>query len=278
MSPKKEGEMPMDTIELPTEPGALLGFTKHGQPIFLIAGGAPGDDEGDGDGSDDDATDDASGDGDGDQGDGGADDAGTGDADGQKGDAAGKKPPAAKQTRQPAAQQDADDPAAGLKKALAAERAKAKGLDKELKELRLKHASTEERQLLEAREQAATEAEARVKEPLVRALAASELRAAGVQTGTAKLVGLLDLSKVELDDDGDPIGLTEQIDELREEFPNLFAAAGAGRPPNVNGGAGSKGGRRKDKDGEPDKPKSFAQILADQVTGAAPAGQGMVMR
>jgi hypothetical protein len=176
MLPKKEGEM-LNTIGLPTEPGALLGFTKHGQPIFLIAGGAPDDDgDGDGDGAGDgdgdgaeDGADGGDGDGDGaDAGDGDGDD--TSDADGQQGgDAGGKKPPASKRTRQPATRtQDADDPTAGLKKALASERAARKKADVELKELRLKHASAEERQLLEAKETAATEAEARVKVPLIK--------------------------------------------------------------------------------------------------------------
>jgi hypothetical protein len=171
---------------------------------------------------------------------------------------------------------DDDDPNAGLKKALASERVARRAADKELKELRLKHASAEERQLIEAKETAAAEAEARVKAPLIKALAASELRAAGVQQGTAKLVGLLDLAKVELDDEGELVGLDEQIEEMKEEFPNLFAAATGTRVPNVNGGSGN--GRRKDKDGGDQKPKGFAQQLADQVMGAAPPGQGMVLR
>jgi hypothetical protein len=193
----------------------------------------------------------------------------------------GKKPAAKPSTRPAPAKTGDDDPTAGLKKALTAERTRARNLEREFKELQKKHATAEERQLLEAKEQAAAEAEERVKGPLIKALAASELRGAGVQSGTAKLVGLLDLSKVELGDDGELVGLEEQIEELKEEFPNLFAAStgnGVKAAPNANGGSGSKSGRTKDRSGEDPKPKGFAQLLADQVTGAMPLGQGMAGR
>jgi hypothetical protein len=186
----------------------------------------------------------------------------------------GAKPKPKPSTRQSKA--DDSDPNAGLKSALQKERAANRSAQKELKELRLKHASAEERALLEAREQAATEATEATKGPLVKALAKLGLQAAGVQSGTAKLVGLLDLNKVELDEDGELIGLDDQIEELKEEFPNLFAVATGSRAPNINGGAGN--GRRQDKDGEPAKPKGFAQQLADQVMGIVPPGQGMVSR
>jgi hypothetical protein len=218
------------------------------------------------DATDDDVTDDSTDDTD-------ADDVTDDDQGGKKdGDQDGKSKP------KPSARQSKDDsdPAAGLKTALQKERAARRAADKELKDLRLKHASAEERQLLEAREQAAAEASSATRGPLVKALAVAKLEAAGVQTGTAKLVGLLDLTKVELDDDGEIIGLGEQIDELKTDFPNLFAAAGgAVRPGNVNGGSGN--GRKQDKQGK-QEPKGFAQQLADQVMGAVPPGQGMVSR
>lgn len=276
----EEGEMPKDTkYLLPSEAGALLGFKKNGQPFFLIAGGAPEDDDQGDDGnsddetdSGDDVTDDSTDDADDVTDDGGQDD--------KKDGSQGKKPTTKPSTRPAPAKADGDDPAAGLKKALTAERARARNLEREFKELQKKHATAEERQLLEAKEQASAEAEERVKGPLIKALAASELRVAGVQTGTAKLVGLLDLSKVELGDDGELVGLEEQIEELKDEFPNLFAAStGNGvKAPNANGGSGSKSGRTKDRSGEDPRPKGFAQLLADQVTGAAPLGQGMAGR
>jgi len=204
----------------------------------------------------------------------GADDV-TDDATDDKKDGQGGKPGSKPSTR-PTPPKDDDDPNAGLKSALAKERAARRAADKELKDLRLRHASAEERQLIEAKELAATEARAATRAPLVKALAVAKLEAAGVQTGTAKLVGLLDLDKVELDDDGEILGLEEQIEELKTDFPNLFVASGGSvRPPNINGGSGN--GRKKDKE-DRQEPKGFAQLLADQVTGAAPPGQGMVMR
>jgi hypothetical protein len=173
------------------------------------------------------------------------------------------------------------DPELGkLKSALVKEREARKAADRQLAELRKQHASTEERLVIEAKEQASAEAEERVKLPLVRALASAELRAANVQGPTARLVGLLDLSKVTLDDDGDAVGLTEQIDALREEFPNLFAAATAngGRPRagNVNGGSGSSNGRQQDKGGG-GAPKPWYEQLADQVLNPGTAS-GVAMR
>jgi Phage minor structural protein GP20 len=164
------------------------------------------------------------------------------------------------------------DPELGkLKGALVKEREARKAADRQLAELRKQHASTEERLVIEAKEQASAEAEERVKLPLVRALASAELRAANVQGPTARLVGLLDLSKVTLDDDGDAVGLTDQIDALREEFPNLFAVATAGgarpRVGNANGGSGSGSGRQQDK-GSAGTPKPWYEQLADQVHGS----------
>jgi hypothetical protein len=209
------------------------------------------------------------------------DDQGEGQADGGAAQGQGGKPgPKGRQPKQATPAADPDDPAAGLKKALQAERTRARGLDKELKELRLKHASAEERVLLEAREQAAAEAAASTRTPLVKALAAMGLQAAGVQTGIEKLVGLLDLDKVELDEGGEVIGLSEQIDELKETFPGVFAVATGTAPPrvpNANGGAGAGTGRKKDREVE-QTPKGFAQILADQVTGAQSPGIGMAHR
>src|SRR6185312_6349725 len=78
------------------------------------------------------------------------DDASDGDQNGDQGgtpqDQGGK--PQSK-TRQPNNQQPSDDPNAGLKKALQAERASARQLDRDLKELQRKHATAEERQLME---------------------------------------------------------------------------------------------------------------------------------
>jgi hypothetical protein len=175
-------------------------------------------------------------------------------------------------------QGDGSDDLAGLKKALASERQRAKGLDKQLTELRKQNATDAERALIEAKEAASAEAEGRVKPPLIKALVAAELRSAGVQGPTNRLVGLLDLAKIDLNDDGELEGLDDQITGLKQEFPNLFAAAvqnGAPRAGNANGGSGSHSGRQQDKGGTT-TPKPWYQQLADQVLGPdSPSGVAM---
>lgn len=197
------------------------------------------------------------------------DDDQSGNKDGDQGAKPKPKPP----TRQSKA--DDSDPNAGLKSALQKERQRARQLERENKDLKLKNATAEERALLEARDQAAAEAVATTKAPLVKALAKVALQAAGVQSGTAKLVGLLDLEKVDLDDDGELVGLDDQIEDLKTEFPNLFAVATGTRAPNVNGGAGN--GRKQDKQ-DKQEPKGFAEQLAAQVYASVPPGQGIVGR
>jgi hypothetical protein len=164
------------------------------------------------------------------------------------------------------------DDLAGLRKALAAERQLRKDAEKSAATLRKQYASAEERAILEAKEAAAAEAVSKTRGPLVKALAAEALVAAGVNGSTTRLVGLLDLSKVDLDDDGVVVGLADQIEELKTEYPTLFQAASqGGRPtvPNANGGAGSRSGRQ---DQKPAAPKPWNVILAEQVHGAMDSG------
>jgi hypothetical protein len=172
-------------------------------------------------------------------------------------------------------QQTPEPDLTNLKKAIASERTLRKQAEADLRAEKLKNASAEERQLEEAKTQAATEAEARVKQPLLRNLAATELRAAGIQGPTARLVGLLDLNKIEIDEDGEISGLIEQVEALKTEFPNMFQASSSGRAPapNANGGSGSRSGRAGD-NGAPAAPKKWNEILAEQVfaTGAGTPG------
>jgi hypothetical protein len=272
-----------EAVELSTTPGAMLGYFR-GRPFYLIAGASPDDpDNGpddDGGDSDDaggaggDGADDSGGDGDGtdDAGDGGS---GTGDQGSQGKQGKGRQAPAGKSGTTDSHQDD------GLQRALASERALRKQRDAEIRELKKKHATAEELALMQAREAGAADATANITPKLMKRTAAAELRAAGVSGDTSKLVGLLDLDKVTMTEDGELAGLDDQIAELKEEFPILFATSGRPAPAKpagkANGGAGGGQGRQQDKSGGPttgrtemkngERGLGFADKLASQVLG-----------
>jgi hypothetical protein len=179
-------------------------------------------------------------------------------------------PPAPPRTTPPKAQDepplDLPDAAAGYKRALEAERKLRKDKERELAALAKKHASAEELALLQAREAASAETEGRIRPQLLRHIASAKLEAAGASGDTTRLVGLLDLDKVQLTEDGDLTGLDDQVVELKTEFPNLFVAPGVKPPvPKVNNGSGGNQGRKQDNSNQGGKPKTFADVLADRV-------------
>ncbi len=57
---------------------------------------------------------------------------------------------------------------------------------------------------------------------LKRVAARAALSTAGLQGSPAKLVSLLDLDSVVVDDDGEVIGIDDQVKALKEEYPGLF--------------------------------------------------------
>jgi hypothetical protein len=264
-----------EAMQFPAEWGEPLGYFR-GRPFFLVRGAEdnatddPGNGAEDGGGDDGDLDPDTAG--------GVSDDAG----DGSGGGANDSTPPKAKAKPTGEPKPTGDDPTAGLKRALDAERALRKQRDTELRDLKKKHASAEELALLQAREAGASEAAAAITPKLLKRTAAAELRAAGATGNTGRLVGLVDLDKIQLTDDGELVGLDDQIEELKEEFPNLFNANGKGapaaRPPAGKGNAGSGGtqGRTKDHDGtrqtqgrtelkNGERGFGFADKLADSV-------------
>jgi Phage minor structural protein GP20 len=164
---------------------------------------------------------------------------------------------------------DLPDSNAGLKKALDAERKLRKDKERELAALAKKHASAEELALMQAREAASAETEGRIRPQFLKHIASAKLEAAGASGDTVRLVGLLDLDKVQLTDDGDLAGLDDQVVALKEEFPNLFASPGGVKPPvpKANSGSGGSQGRKQDSSTTGGKPKTFADKLAAQVLG-----------
>lgn len=99
-------------------------------------------------------------------------------------------------------------------------------LAKELRELRKQHETDTEKAAREAEEAklaAYEEAANKYKPAIIKNYIEKELVSAGVKPGRiGRLVRLMDVEDVSLDNDYNPIGVEEQIESLREEYPELF--------------------------------------------------------
>jgi len=116
----------------------------------------------------------------------------------------------------------------------------------------------------DAAEKATAEAEQKYKARTIKFAARGALASAGVdQSKLNKAIRLLDLDDLDLSDDDEVDGLDDQIEELKEEFPELFAPKedrtnGHGRRiPRVNG-AGRQAAP---------KAKTSADLLAAALSG-----------
>ncbi|MFC8447666.1 phage scaffolding protein [Kitasatospora sp. NPDC057223] len=125
---------------------------------------------------------------------------------------------------------------------------------KELEERGRANEGDHDRALREARE----EAEGRWKPRIVNQAARAALAEAGVAGGPDRVLRLLDLDALSVDDDGDVVGLDSEVSRLKDDYPEFFAKAeerprpkarptGAPKPP------------------APDKPKSAAEQHAARV-------------
>lgn len=88
----------------------------------------------------------------------------------------------------------------------------------------------------------------------------TEARAALAQAGAinaARAVGLLNLDEIDLDDDGDVIGLDDAIKDLRKEMPLLFGSTRKGTDHKENGEGPASGS----------KPKTATELQADKLQG-----------
>ena len=249
-------------ISLP--PGTILGYRADGRPIHVIAGGAEGDEPDIEIEVDDEPEEEPEPEVD----------------DEPEADETPKpKPPAKKAEAKP---DDFKPPSkdewartqAALKKAN--DDAKRHRLrNKELEEKARGDETEHEKALREARE----EGERRFRAPLVRTAARSALVEAGAlaflqdekdpdssaakekgESRLTRLLKLVDTDALDIDDDGSVSGLEAAVDDLRRDYPELFAAparrpkarpTGAPRPP------------------APEKPKSTAEIHANRILGRA---------
>lgn len=118
-------------------------------------------------------------------------------------------------------------------------------------------------------EKAATRAEMKYKLPLARAAAEAALARAGWSgKDLSKVMKLIDIDDIDLDDDGNVIGIEEQVEDLKEEFPEWFrrprvssrrpaASSSSGKSTKDVGGA--------DKPPVDTKPKDWKRRLAESA-------------
>lgn len=232
----------------PTTGLTALGLLPSGRPVWPVLGGAPDDDT-------DDETD---------------DDKDREDDEDQDDDAEDDKP-------DPKADEGKDDgkgdtvSRAELNRAVR-ERQRAKQLlrdaRKELADLKQANEGAEEKAVREARETADAEAGKKYKPLIIRTSARAELVAAGVKADKVnRLIKLLDLDEIEVDDDGEVSGLTDQVDTLKDEWPELFAAEEEKKGRRERRGSGSRAADGADKQPEKKKPMTASERQAAALLG-----------
>jgi hypothetical protein len=196
-------------------PWTVIGYRKGGRPIHLLAGGSAAEDDDDDlgidTGPDDDGPD---------------DEAAEAEAETEE-----KPKPAAKAPTQA----DLEKVAGALEKereANKAHRAKIRTLEAEARAAK-KAADAkpgEDEATAKAVEDARSETENRFKPMIVNKSARVALLEAGLPADTSdarvkKLLRLLDLSDIDVDEDGEVSGLDRQIDQIKDDFPELFRKA-----------------------------------------------------
>jgi hypothetical protein len=128
---------------------------------------------------------------------------------------------------------------------------------KELEERGRANEGDHERALREARE----EAESRWKPRIVNQAARAALAEAGF-VGVDRILPLLDLAAMDVDDDGDVIGLLGEIDRVKEKYPEFLAKPEAERPRPKARPTGAP------KPAAPEKPRNSWEKHAANVFGA----------
>lgn len=118
-----------------------------------------------------------------------------------------------------------------------------------------------------ARKEATEAAEAKYRKVAVNAAAQSAFVKAGAKAASVgKLVRLLDVEDVEIDAETGEVtaGLDDQIDGLKEEFPELFAPAEPQKPAKK---AAPKRASAAPRQEAAEQPKSTAEKMADAILG-----------
>ncbi|MET9517423.1 hypothetical protein [Streptomyces sp. NPDC002994] len=249
------------SISLP--PYTVLGYRSDGRPIHVIAGGAEADDEPDIEVPGEPESDPAE------------------EAEPENDETPKPKPPAKKDEPAPGD----DDYVAPSKTEWARTQAALKKANDDAKRHRLRNKELEEKTRADETEhekalrEAREEGERRYRAPLVRTAARSALVEAGAlaflqdekdpestaarekgESRLTRLLKLVDTETLDIDDDGSVSGLEAAVDDLRRDYPELFAAPA--RRPKVR----PTGAPRQP---APEKPKSTAEQHAARLLGRA---------
>ena len=211
----------------------IVGYRRDGRPIWPILGAAPDDDEIEG--GDEDPEDDE-------------EDSDSEEDDSEEEDEKEKKPPAKKT---PAKKASGDRLGASGKSALERERAARKNAERQLREVRRKNESDQDRIEREAEEAAA----GRYKPAAIKAGARAALTEAKIKGDVTRAVRLINLDDCDVDEDGEIIGLDDQIARLKSDFPDMFETTTRRKIPRVDGAP-----RRPTKN----EPKTSAEKIAAQ--------------
>jgi hypothetical protein len=243
-------------ISLP--PGIILGYRDDGRPIHVIAGGAEEDDV------DIEVDDDPEPD---------PDPAPEGDDDPEPDERPKPKAPAKPDDPEPTG--DYVPPSREewerVRRTLAKRKQEKLEVQRTLNELRDKYRD-QETETEKAVREAEEKAEARYKPIAVRKAVRAALVEAGATAATegdkekteariARLMKLVDVGDLSIDDDGEVLGVDEQIDGLRADYPELFEPAGKPRAKAKPTAA--------PRPAAPEKPKSAAEQHALRALGHA---------
>jgi hypothetical protein len=249
------------------DPWTIIGYLADGvTPVRTAAGGAPDEDDDDGTGIDLD-------------GDGSAaeDEEDEDDADEDEDSDGGKAKPEKKPAATGPTQADIDALREAQGKRNREHRTKIRELQAQLRAAKAAGQKTDDgtdEATVKAIEAARADAERLYKPVAVRNAAKAGFMEAGLNDLSAprmtKLLRLLDLDDIEVDEDGEIKGLDDQIDQIKDEWPELFrkpeAESDSGKQtPRIRAPKGDAAG----KNGQPAKPKTTGELYAQRVLGNA---------
>jgi hypothetical protein len=232
-------------------PGTILGYRADGRPIHVIAGGAETDEEPDVEVPDEEPEPD------------------------EDVEPEPKPKPGAPKPAEPKPTDEEYVPPSReewerVRRTMAARKQEKLDVQRQLNELRDKY-KDQETETEKAVRAAEEKAEARYKPIAVRKAVRSALVEAGATAATdgdkekteariARLMKLIDVGDLSIDDDGEVLGVDEQIDGLRADYPELFEPAAKKAKVRPTGAP---------KSAAPEKPKSTAERHAAKILGRA---------